>query len=156
MSKPTRVKYQEGDWFAVPLKNGKFALGLVARKGRRGVTLGYFFGPARDKPPADEHIVGLRPENAVLIGQFGDLGIIIGEWPLIHRSTTWDRAAWPLPAFARISLDHQRAWRVELSEDDLHTSQELEALPQEVAHLPRDGLYGSGAMEKHLTKLLSQ
>lgn len=42
-----KLNYKEGDWFAVPLGGAGYALGLVARVGRRGVTFGYFFGPRR-------------------------------------------------------------------------------------------------------------
>jgi len=39
--------YSEGDWFAVPLRGGGFAAGVIARAMPRkeGVLLGYFFGP---------------------------------------------------------------------------------------------------------------
>jgi hypothetical protein len=39
------IKYREGDWFAVPLRNGGFAVGLVARANPKAALLGYFFGP---------------------------------------------------------------------------------------------------------------
>lgn len=42
--------YREGSRFAVPLRQGGYAVGLVARVNPRGVLLGYFFGPRHDVP----------------------------------------------------------------------------------------------------------
>jgi hypothetical protein len=41
----------EGDGFAVPLRDGGYAIGVVARMDRKGSVLGYFFGPRYDEPP---------------------------------------------------------------------------------------------------------
>jgi hypothetical protein len=38
---------EEGDLFAVPLRDGGYGIGVVARVGRRGVLVGYFFGRRR-------------------------------------------------------------------------------------------------------------
>ena len=86
-----KVKYGEGDWFAVPLIDGGFAVGLIARANPSGVLLGYFFGPQRSEVPAVEGIAGLRPGDAVLVRKFGHLGIVQGKWPLLGRLDGWDR-----------------------------------------------------------------
>ena len=39
-----KASYREGDWFAVPLRDGGYAAGLIARANPKGVLLGYFFG----------------------------------------------------------------------------------------------------------------
>jgi len=61
-----RLSYREGTWFAVPLKDGGYAAGVVARVGRRGVLFGYFFGPRRPAAPSLSDLEGLTPNNAVL------------------------------------------------------------------------------------------
>src|SRR5689334_22542654 len=100
------LPYAAGAWFAVPLKTGGFALGVVARADGRGVVLGYFFGPRYVALPAGEHTQGLRAADAVLVERFGDLGLIHGEWPIIQRECAWNPADWPVPVFARISEDN--------------------------------------------------
>lgn len=46
------IKYSEGQWFAIPLNNGGYALGIIVRgsyKTKGG--LGYFFGPRYEDIP---------------------------------------------------------------------------------------------------------
>jgi hypothetical protein len=74
-----KVKYREGDWFAVPLRDVGYAVGLIARANPGGVLLGYFFGPRRSEVPGLEDVAGLRPGDAVLVRMFGHLGIVRGE-----------------------------------------------------------------------------
>ena len=151
-----RLPYKEGDWFAVPLRDGGYALGLVARMNGKGSVLGYFFGPWREQCPTKEDTQGLSSADAILVRLFGDLGLLEGKWPILGRSDLWDRADWPLPAFARIAVDKSRAWRVEYSEADINqVVREVPVNPNKVSHLPEDGLSGSGALEIRLTQLLS-
>jgi Immunity protein 26 len=60
--------YSEGDWFAIPLRGGGFATGLIARMmpHREGVLLGYFFGPRRDKVPTLDELRDLSTPDAIL------------------------------------------------------------------------------------------
>ena len=99
-----RLPYCEGDWFAVPLRDTGYATGLVARADRRGGLLGYFFGPRRESPASLEDLQMLTPSDAILVGQFGDLGLLRGAWPIIGSAGAWDRAAWPMPLFARTDV----------------------------------------------------
>jgi len=62
-----RVKYREGDWFAVPLREEGFAVGVVARANPNGVRLGYFFGPKRAVVPSGDEGADLRADQAVLV-----------------------------------------------------------------------------------------
>src|SRR5688500_15207999 len=91
------LPYREGDWFAVPLRTGGYALGLAARSNRRGIVLGYFVGPRSTQLPTVEQTQGLAAGNAVYVGMFGDLGLLHGEWPVIGQGTGFSRADWPLP-----------------------------------------------------------
>ena len=59
MAKEKR-RYEEGDWFAVPLQNGGYSLGLVARADGEGGVLGYFFGPRREQLPTKADTQGLE------------------------------------------------------------------------------------------------
>lgn len=157
MKRKARLPYAEGDWFAVPLENGGYAVGLVARSGRLGkVLFGYFFGPKREKLPTIDELRGYTAEHAILIGKFGDLGLFEGSWPILGQAGTWERKAWPLPPLARIDVVSGRARKVSYSEDDPSRAlSETLCDPQEARQLPRDALMGAGAVEIRLTNLLS-
>lgn len=67
-----KLPYAEGDWFGVPLKNGGYAVGIIARSRRSGKALfSYFFGPRHWELPSMNDIRGLTPADAILIGKFG-------------------------------------------------------------------------------------
>lgn len=153
----SRGTYSEGDWFAVPLRDGGFAVGVIARAMPRkeGVLLGYFFRPRRIVPPALEALSGLSASDAVMVEIFGDLGIINGEWPLLGRMNGWDRAAWPTPEFGRFEELTGRAFKVVYdNENPNRVIREEQIDPSELAGLPKDGLSGAGAVERTLTRLL--
>jgi hypothetical protein len=151
-----KLQYMEGDWFAIPLRNGGYALGLIARMDGKGEVLGYFFGPRHQDLPLEQETKNLSPSSAILIRRIGDLGLLRGEWPIVAHSPHWRREEWPQPAFGRIAMDESWASQVEYSEDDL--SQVIREVPVSLAearNLPEDGLSGYGAAEIRLTKLLS-
>jgi Immunity protein 26 len=151
-----KVKYQEGDWFAVPLRDGGFGIVLVARAARDGVLLGYFFGPRRSDVPMIGDVTGLKPDDAVLVRQFGDLGIIRGQWPALGHLEGWDRAEWPMPIFVRYEELTGRSFRVYYDDDDPNSVPREEQIPPgEAEQGPKDGLMGFGFAEKTLTQLLS-
>src|ERR1019366_3622666 len=89
------LPYKEGDSFAVPLKDGGYALGLAARVSRSGGILGYFFGPRHETVPREEDTQGLSSRDAIFVGRFGDLGLLRDEWPIVYKPTEWRRDAWP-------------------------------------------------------------
>jgi len=146
--------YKEGDWFAVPLREGGYAVGLIVRSG--GVLFGYFFGPKREKIPGLSEFQALTPENAIFVGQFGDLGLLKGKWPIIGHSESWDRRIWPMLPLVRRDAVSGEARLIKYSDDD--PIQEISETPCdlfEIRNYPEDGLWGSGAVEIRLTKLLS-
>lgn len=155
------IKYSEGQWFAVPLKDGGYALGIIARgsyKTKGG--LGYFFGPRYETIPDGKETWRKRPSDAVLIAWFGDLGIIWGKWPLIPSTRPFRREEWPVPKFRRTdALKPEKGWLVEYS-------QEVGGIPAPIREtycdakslmgLFEDGDYGYEAIEIVLTRLLSE
>lgn len=151
-----KVKYREGDWFAVPLRDNGFAVGLVARANPGGVLLGYFFGPLRSEVPGLEDVAGLQPADAVLVGKFGHVGIVQGKWPLLGRLDGWDRRQWPTPVFVRYEELTGRSFRVYYDDDDPNkVLREEQVAPGEAEQAPKDGLMGAGFAETALSRLLA-
>ena len=151
----TRVRYAEGDWFAVPLRDGTFATGVVARANRDGVLLGYFFGPRTAALPTIDDVQSLIPAGAALIGTFGHLGLRGGSWPIIGRNT-WDRDCWPMPVFARYEELTGRWFNSYYDSDDPNRLvREVAVSASEAIGNPRDGLMGAGYVEIALTRLLA-
>jgi hypothetical protein len=151
---PRGLPYGEGTIFLVPLREGGFARGVIARKSARGIILfGYFFGPrllSTDPVGYDD----LEPSKAILRVKFGDLGLVNGEWPIRGSIPNWDRLDWPMPDFVREdSLRRLKPILVRYSDAD--PSQVDQEYPiSDPAGLQRDFTSGYGAVEIKLTKLL--
>jgi hypothetical protein len=151
-----RLPYKEGDWFAVPLGGGGFALGIIARMAPKGrILLGYFFGPKRASMPELAEAAHLEPAEAILVEKFGDPGLIRGEWPLIGRTENWDRSLWPMPLFGRHIEFTESAYQVQYPDDDPNGQPHETRISVEASkRLPSDGLSAYGAIEALLTHLL--
>jgi hypothetical protein len=151
-----KVNYREGDWFAVPLRDGGYAVGLIARANLRGALLGYFFGPRRPEIPQLQDVSGLRPGDAVLVRKFGHLGIVHANWPLLGRLNGWERRDWPTPVFVRYEELTGRSFHVFYDDDDPNrVLREEQVAPGEAEQAPKDGLMGAGFTEAILTRLLA-
>jgi hypothetical protein len=147
-----RRKFSEGTVFLVPLKNGGYGRGVIARADVRGaVLLGYFFGPRiENKEGATVH--DLNPADAVLLVQFGALGLRNGEWPIIGSVPKWDRAKWPMPDFVRRDpLGYGKPILVRYCDDD-PSKLDREFTIDDDRGLTTDSLYGYGAVEIELGK----
>ncbi|MCX5677329.1 MAG: immunity 26/phosphotriesterase HocA family protein [Planctomycetota bacterium] len=149
-----KLPYTEGTVFLVPLRNGGYARGVVARASPEGKGLfGYFFGP-RLPSPAAATLEGLDPERAVLRVVFGDLGLINGEWPILGTVLGWERSQWPMPDFVRRDpLGKRKPVLVRYSDTD-PLRVEAEYPIEDDSDLTPDSAYGYGAVEIKLTKLL--
>lgn len=149
-----KLKYREGDWFAVPLRAGGFGIGLIARANHSGILLGYFFGPRRAGVPSLKEVQNQRPSDACLVGRFGHLGIVQGQWPIFGRLEGWERSAWPMPVFLRREELTGRALNVFYSDDDPGRVVREESIQVSFVIQPKDGLMGAGFVEKVLTTTL--
>jgi Immunity protein 26 len=148
------IQYEEGDLFAVPLRQGGFGLCLVARKSADGITVGYFFGPRFEKPPSLRDLSTLEQNKAYLVARFGDLGIIDGTWMPIGRLPAFNRVGWPVPIFGRTDALEEEGWKVFYDDDGTFVGEESISVRAAKA-LPVSDLFGSGAIEIVLSKLLS-
>ena len=149
-------KYREGDWFAVPLRDGGYAVGIIARSNPKGALLGYFFGPRRDEVPSLVDTLPLTPARAILVGKFGHLGLKGGQWPILGRQPEWDREAWPMPVLIRYEELTGRTFQAFYDPDDPLKLLREEQVPPGVAEQgPKDSLMGAGFVEIRLTRMLS-
>jgi hypothetical protein len=123
----------------------------------KGGVIAHFFGPPSESPPSIEAARGRRPEDAILIANMGDLGLVRGEWPVLGKMGPWDRGAWPVPVFVRRDVVSSTPKKVIYREPDFNTeAQLLPCTEEEAQRLPKDGILGYGAVEIRLTKLLKQ
>lgn len=153
----SRLPYQEGTWFGVPLDGGGLSIGVAARIDGRGGIVGYFFGPRRESTPPLVEVEGFEASGSILVTQLGDLHLIEGKWPIIGRPERWSRDEWPIPAFCRQDpILEAVAWRVEYSEGQLNRPVREERIsPEECSRLPKDGILGARAVERLLSHLIS-
>lgn len=148
-----KQKFGAGDWFAVPLPHGGWAVGVLAG-GRGSQRFGYFFGPARAEIPSLEELADLRPEDAVLAEVFHHAGLKNGSWPVLGRAPGWDPQQWPVPLLARRS--EFGTWKVTLDPVSLKSVSEVPVSPEEAAGLWSEGSGGSGAVEQYLGAALAE
>lgn len=154
------IIYQEGDWFAVPLRPEGYAVCLVARgEYQRNIALGYFWGPKLAETSTEFEREQYRPEDAIVISWFGDIGIISGRWPLLARSNNFKKALWPVPIFVRIdSMNAGHGWLIEYEQTNpkfgVYDHKTYRSI-HEFNHLPKERLAGFESMETKLSQILS-
>jgi hypothetical protein len=152
-----KANYSEGDCFSIPLREGGYARGVVARMDGEGIVFGYFFGP-KIEHIADVFISDdLSPEQSVLSGQFGDLGLLNMEWQVIGSVSSWSRDEWVMPRFLRADPGDLTGILSTYDENSLKFKSEMEIdLSQvDVKNTPKDMVMGYGSVEIKLTRILS-
>lgn len=143
----------EGSIFLVPLRDDGYAVGVLARISGKGHCYGYFFGQRVSEAGA---IVfsQLIPDNAVLIGKFGDLELRSGGWKWVGKIDGWDSSLWEFKPLARIDESAGRAW-LSVYDDKFNCIEEREITVKEAGKHPYDRMMGAGSVEIRLTKLVS-
>ncbi len=152
-----KLPYKEGSLFAVPLRRGGYAVGLIARTSPRGKTvLAYLFGPARKMVPEADELQNLRPQDALRVARVGDLSLIDETWPIIGQLQSWKHEEWAMPPFARRDDITKKAWRVQYSDTDANqVESEQQMAYSQATEFERDAVLGAGAAEIVITKLLT-
>lgn len=146
-------RYGEGGWFAVPLPKGAgFAPGLITRTEARpdGLLLCYFFAPIGMAEPTLGQLRELRAADARLIQRLEGLA---PTWPVLGRAETWDRSAWPVPAFGRFAKKTGQSF-LDIYDDDLRFVSEQIADREELDGLPPWELLGPDGATAKLASLL--
>lgn len=148
------VTHLEGAAFLVPLRDGGFARGVVARSAPGGrILLGYFFGPRLPTVEAAD-FNGLKAANSILSLRFGDLALLKGIWPVLGSMPNWNKEGWPmLRALRRDPLGMRHPLLV--AYDDHDPSKVIAEHPTAaLSDLPTDALAGYAFVEAKLSKLL--
>jgi hypothetical protein len=154
MSK-TKAPLTEGTAFLVPLRNGEYARGVVTRTDPHGeILFGYFFGPRIDSN-IGVNVDDLNPATSLLRILFGALGLRDGKWPIIGQISKWERSDWPMPDFIRRDPLNRRKPRL-VRYSDRDPSIEREYVVDDDPQLAAASLFGYGAVEIRLTKLLAE
>jgi hypothetical protein len=139
----------------VPLRDGSYAIGIIARAASSGILFGYFFGKRFGDVPGREKFPDLKAGQAVLVMECSSLGLRNGTWTHVSRDWSWDRAEWPFPWFRHKSSFTGRYTRRLIDETDLATMLREESVSEEEAlTLPEDGLAGAEFLEKILSRLI--
>jgi hypothetical protein len=150
-----KLPYKKGTWILVPLRTQGYALGLVARMDGKGRIFGYFFGPVISEPSAATIPNNLKPEDAILSGRFGDLGLINGEWIVLGEKDDWNKDEWKMPPFVRVDEHSGKAFVSVYDDNTLNFVSEKPCNPALVDKYPHDIGMGYGSVEIQLTKLLN-
>ena len=152
-----KINYAEGDCFAVPLCDGGFARGVIARMNKKGVVLGYFFGPKILKITDIYITPDMIPANCIDASFFGHLGLVTNEWTVIGKIAPWIRGDWPIPIYGFIDPIWKKWGELRYtSEKDLLTSVFQRVSVEEASLHLQNGLSGSKAVEIYLNKLLRE
>lgn len=147
--------YGNGTWFAIPLRNGGYGTGIIARDSGDGILLIYMFGPRVLRPLQLSEVERLTRHDAVKVSIAGDLGLLRGAWPIIGQALSWTAEAWPVPQFLRQLEKDARAWLVTLADDDPSQVLSEERVSSETTGYERYVISGAGAVEITMTRLLS-
>ncbi len=154
MAEP-KYDYDVGSIFCVPLRDGGYAYGVAARCDKQGLVFGYFFEPRLDSEPPSGLDADLHPENAILVGQFGDIGLKNGEWRIVGTVKPWRPENWPMPPFVSAADEQDCVTLTEYDENTFETKS-VSTLPRsaETENLPVDRVMGYGSVEIRLTRIL--
>ncbi|MFN0027206.1 MAG: Imm26 family immunity protein [Acidimicrobiales bacterium] len=149
-----RLPYTVGDWFCVPLRDGRWGAGRIVSVHPGGkALLGYFFAPFAQPPSADV-VASLEPAKAILIGKCGDSAIRRSAWPLVRSDVQFDAERWPLPVFRNRDPITGVLRRVVYGDGDLLMPVVFSVSDDpSLADAPEDGAMGTGFVEVRLTRL---
>jgi hypothetical protein len=141
-----------GKVFVVPLKNGGFSIGLVARQDKN-ILLGYFFNTYFFEKPITVKDLIINKSNICLICLFSILGLKNNEWTVIGSLPDWNKDEWAVPMFKQKDplLDIYYAINYD---DSLNEISKIKMSKEDANKLYNGGIYGYGIVESILTKII--
>lgn len=149
------INYSIGDCFSIPLREGGFGRGVIVRMDGEGIVFSYFYGPLIEDANDLKIDSTITPGREVLVGQFGDLGLLNNEWEIIGHLKNWKSSEWDLPKFLRWE-EGEDTGVICAYDDTLELISEESVLisDHDVSRIPEDRLMGYGSVEIKLTKIL--
>ena len=151
--KTKRIIAKEGDVIAIPLNQGGYGIGLVARTNKR-TMLGYFFNNVYQTVPTDILPGEINEKNVVLVAKFSSLGIEDGTWPILARFSNFTKTGWPIPVFKMQHALTGKYFAIIYEEDLLNEKSRHLVTGQEASLLFEHGSHGYISLENALSKLL--
>ena len=121
----------EGQGLCIPLNDGTFALGIIARENPNKAILGYFL-PRRFAQKPTSVTADFRLD-LYWIHIFGIPRTGKKDWETIPLAGVWDRDRWPVPPFSAYSEEDDMASLFYYNDTDLLTPVRTERCSPEVA-----------------------
>lgn len=150
-------QYDEGDLVAIPLRDGTWGCGLVARKQRRpeyGVRMAIVYGLRWQSPnvPTLQQCQELGTDDVVTFFLCEDSCLTGGRWPVLGQMPGFSHASWPVLPF----LDGSKwfAWIDNEQFDIWDLDRSLIAKDDEPYFRLPYSQCGGGAVEVALTRVL--
>lgn len=148
-----KQKKIEGSIFLVPLLNGGYTLGLVARHYKHG-TLFYFFKEKYATKIEKIPIEAIRKDNILWVKQGGDGAFIKHTWPILGVLPKWDKDEWPIPVFK--TKDILKGFPIAVFLDERLEEIDRKRITEKEAKQIKwkNGIAGTGYIEEELSELL--
>jgi Immunity protein 26 len=151
------IKFPEGTLFSVPLEDGRYAIGLIARrapkKGKFNGIFGYFWGPFSSIADCRKNAASLSVNVSVMHQICGGTFLKNSRWQVLGYIADFDRRKWPFPDFYQHPPDTNQYFRVRFDEDDIVT-QILHEPMKDDGGLQEDVIAGAEIMEFHLSEAM--
>lgn len=129
-----QCNYDVGDVFLVPLDGGGFVRGVVVRFDGGGEVFGRFYPPViigRNDARVDDLNAS---SQAILIGAFGDLGLIEEQWPVVGKIEQWEPSEWQMVSLVNSSSAVEQPQPINGLMGDQYVEQLLTILLQDAAY----------------------
>ena len=139
---------------ALPLQQGGFGIGLIARK-YKSILLGYFFNCIYPLVPTEILTDKIDIKDFVLIGKFNSGGIENREWPVLKTDLYFNKERWPVPTFMRQDLITGKYFAV-INDDTLVNERRYSIAKEKADSLYSHVIFGYGALEEKLSRILGE
>jgi hypothetical protein len=153
-------KVSEGNIISIPIDDGRYAVGVLARvetaRPRKpyGIFV-YFFGPFNDPDRAVVKPIYLNPKHYVIRLNTSALDIYSGVWKWLGVIDQWDRNEWPFPDFCQHTKGERTFYRIRYDENDLAT-QIFRVRMLDGGGLDDNIIYGTGAAQQKISTTMEK
>ena len=149
--------YGPGDWFLLPVPDGRWTPGRVVLRVLGHVTLSYVFSPSWTRPTLAD-VRGLRAGEALLGVMVSGLALADGSWPLLGGADDFVPLDWPVPEFESVvpDLPGRSTLLVERYDRDLRRLSAQRVPEDEAGQRPPGGSMGSGYLQQWLPRVLAE